>query len=41
LIPACVYTGLIYKHKDLCKINIIEGPYIATYFCGSKDGKLK
>jgi hypothetical protein len=35
-----VYTGLTFKHEDLYQINVIAGPYIATYFCGSKGAKL-
>jgi len=41
LIPSYVSTGLIFKHEDLCQINVIAAPYIATYFCGLKVGKFK
>jgi len=41
LVPTYVYTGLIFKHEDLYQLNVIARPYIATYFCGSKSGKLK
>ena len=33
--------GLVLKHEDLYEINVIAGPYIATYFCGLKGGKLQ
>jgi len=41
LVPTYVYTGLTFKHADLCQISVIAEPYIATYFCGLKDDKLK